>query len=76
MKRALAGVALVATLALAGCSNPHETAAERQTEYSADYVTSREVALPDGSTVTCVIFAPRGGASITCDWGGRDGGLE
>lgn len=74
MKRKLitAGAGVFMILALAGCAAP-QPPVPAPTKTSSDYegtgLYTKEVPLPDGSTVLCVVYSsgPRGG--ISCDWG-------
>lgn len=63
MRKLALVVIVITTLSLAAC------AGEGDTSVPGGYVTSRDVELPDGTTVTCVIGSS--GKGIDCDWGNR-----
>lgn len=65
MKKTLATLAIIATLALTGCGTSEKNVS------GTEKVTTSTVTLPGGRTVTCVKYNSNNHVGgITCDWEG------
>lgn len=67
MKKTIATLAIIATLALTGCSSGYDTDGE-----NAGDIRVENVKLSDGRTVSCVLRGNMNSAwgAISCDWDG------
>ncbi len=64
MKKALATLAIVATLALTGCASGNPDAGVGESTRLRD----QHIKLRDGRTVTCVMYADGSLGGLSCDW--------
>lgn len=66
----MAGVALVATLALAGCATGGSPAVDEDAGTVADTLYERKIQLTDGREITCIVYSSGYRGGLSCDWGG------
>lgn len=66
MKKTIAILAIIATLALTGCAsgNPYASTGESTNLYE------KHIKLNDGRTVTCVTYKAGYAGGLSCDWDG------
>lgn len=65
-RKALATLAITATLALTGCASVNPNADLGESTYLRDH----HIKLGDGRTVTCVMYADGSLGGLSCDWSG------
>lgn len=64
MRKWIVGLAVV----LVACAGGREVNIENNDAWDIDY---REITLPDGRTIPCIVYNSVNKGGISCDWGAR-----